>query len=128
MVTKYIDIDGKWGVLINYDFNMLDWDDIAAVLHSFGMNDKNIRKAIRILSAPNTGMAVSNGDIRMTAIYIANSTSNAQFWSTVVHELKHAADAIIDYYGEPLDGESSAYTIGYLMQRVVEEIAVPCKE
>jgi hypothetical protein len=63
----------------------------------------------------------------MTAIYVGKSTSRAQFWSTVVHELKHAADAIIEYYGEPLDGESSAYTIGYLMQRVVEEIAIPCK-
>lgn len=37
MVTSYIDIDGKWGVLISYDFDMLDWDDISAVLKTFGL-------------------------------------------------------------------------------------------
>ena len=51
----------------------------------------------------------------------------AQFLNSVAHELKHAADAIIDYYCEPLDVESSAYTIGYLMQMVVDKIAIPCK-
>ena len=127
MVTSYIDIDGKWGVLISYDFDMLDWDDISAVLKTFGLNERKIQRAIRVLSTPNSGLTVSNDDICMTAIYIGKSTSRSQFWNSVAHELKHAADAIIDYYGEPLDGESSAYTIGYLMQRVVEEIAIPCK-
>lgn len=127
MVTSYIDIDGKWGVLISYDFDMLDWDDIAGVLKTFGLNERKIQRAIRVLSTPNSGLSVSNDDIHMTAIYIGKSTSTAQFWNSVAHELKHAADAIIDYYGKPLDGESSAYTIGYLMQRVVEEIAIPCK-
>ena len=127
MVTSYIDIDGKWGVLISYDFDMLDWDDISSVLYSFGLNERKIQRAIRVLSTPNSGLSVSNDDIRMTAIYIGKSTSTAQFWNYVAHELKHASDAIIDYYGEPLNGESSAYTIGYLMQRVVEDIAIPCK-
>mgnify|MGYP003421518675 CR=1 FL=1 len=127
MVTSYIDIDGKWGVLISYDFDMLDWDAISAVRRPFGLDDRMIHRALRVLSTPNSGLSVSNDDIRMTAIYIGKSTSTAQFWNSVAHELKHAADAIIDYYGEPLDGESSAYTIGYLMQRVVEEIAIPCK-
>ena len=73
MVTSYIDIDGKWGVLISYDFDMLDWDDIAAVLQSFGLNERKIQRAIRVLSTPNSGLAVSNDDIRMTAIYIGKS-------------------------------------------------------
>lgn len=128
MVTKYIDVDGKWGVLVNYDFDMRDWDDIAAVLYSFGMSQRGINKSIRILSAPNTGMAISNDDLRMTSIYISHTTSNSEFWSTVNHELLHTEQAILDYYGESWDGEPPAYLAGYLLRRVVEEVAEPCME
>lgn len=126
MVTKYVDIDGKWGVLINWDFDESDWDDISALLFSFGMNRRGINRSLHILSTHNSGMAISNDDLRMTSIYIGKASSTAQWWSTLVHELKHCVDAIIDYYGETLAGEPSAYTIGYLMLRVVQEIAEPC--
>lgn len=128
MITKYLEVgDGDWGVLVNYDFDMLDYDDIAAVLHSFGMNERNIQKSLRILSAPNTGMAISNNDLRMTAIYIGNATSPSEFWSTVNHELYHATVAIIDYYGEPYDEEPAAYLQGELMKMATKEIGKPCK-
>lgn len=127
MITTHIDIDNnKWGILFCYNFDMLDWDDMAALMAALGMGDGDINKSIRILSQPNTGMAVSNDDLRMTLIFVSDATSNAQFWSTVAHELKHAQDAIIEYYGKSLNGEPAAYTMGYLMQRVVEEIAEPC--
>ena len=126
MVTKYVDIDGKWGVLINYNYDETDYIDIEAVLRSFGMSYRNIDMSLKILSTFNSGMAISSDDLRMTSIYISKATSNAQWWSTCVHELKHCSDAIISYYGEELDGEPSAYTIGYLMLRVVQEIAEPC--
>ena len=128
MITKYLEVgDGDWGVLVNYDLDMLDYDDIAAVLHSFGMNERNIQKTLRILSAPNTGMAISNNDLRMTAIYIGNATSPSEFWSTVNHELYHATVAIIDYYGEPYDEEPAAYLQGELMKMATKEIGEPCK-
>ena len=127
MINKYIDIDGYWGILLFCDFDMLDWDNMDAVMRSFGMKRKDINRAIRILSIPNTGMTISNDDFKMSAVFIGDTTSNSQFWNTVIHELKHCQDAILKYYGERLDGEPSAYTMGYLIQRVVEEIATPCK-
>lgn len=128
MITEYLEVgNNDWGILINYDFDMLDWDDISALLHSFGMSERNIQKSLRILSAPNTGMAVSNTDLRMTSIYIGHATSPEQFWSTVNHELYHATTAIIDYYGEPYDQEPAAYLHGELMRLTVEAIGEPCK-
>ena len=128
MVTKYLEVgDNDWGVLVNYDFDMLDYDDIAALLHSFGMNERNIRKAMRVLSVPNTGMAISNNDLRMTSIYIGKATSPSQFWDTLNHELYHANVAIIDYYGEPYDKEPAAHLQGELMRLAVKAIGEPCK-
>lgn len=127
MVTKYLKVgEDDWGVLVNYDFDMLDWDSIAATLHSFGMNQRAINHAIRVLSTPNSGMAVSNEDLRMTSIYIGAATSPSQFWNTLNHELYHATIAIIDYYGEPYNQEPAAYLHGELTRLVVEAIGEPC--
>lgn len=126
MVTKYIDVDGYWGILVNYDFDKYDMDDIAAVLYSFGLSNNKIDYALDVLSQYNTGMAISSPSLRMTSIYISKSSSSSQFWSTINHELLHAEQAILDYYGEDWDGEPPAYLAGYLLQRVVEEIAEPC--
>ena len=127
MITKYLEVgDGDWGILLNYNFDETDYDDIYAALYSFGMNDKNIRKSLQILSAPNTGMTISNDALRMTSIYIGKQTSIGEFWSTINHELYHATTAIIDYYGEPYDQEPAAYLQGELMRLVVEEIGEPC--
>lgn len=126
MVTKYIDVDGYWGILVNYDFDKYDMDDIAAVLYSFGLSNNKIDYALDVLSQYNTGMAISSPSLRMTSIYISKSSSSSQFWSTINHELLHAEQAILDYYGEDCDGEPPAYLAGYLLQRVVEEVAEPC--
>ena len=127
MKTEYIDVDGKWGIVIVLDFDTeREWLELDAIMNSFGMRKRNIEKALNVLSTYNSGMAVSRDDIRMSCVFIAHTTSKSQFWNTVSHELNHVATAIIDYYGEPYDSEGTAYLHGYLLQRVVEEIAMPC--
>lgn len=128
MKTEYIDIDGKWGVIVNYDFDESDAEEMEAIMDSFGMGRRNIRRAMRILMTHNSGMAVSRDDLRMSAVFIGQPTSRGQFWNTISHELRHVSTAIIDYYGEPYDGEPAAYLEGYLLQKVVEGIAEPCRE
>ena len=128
MTTKYIDVDdGKWGIIVLFDFNEDDNDDMSAIMRSFGMREKNVKRALHILSCYDTGMTVSQDDLRMSALFIGKASSRSQWWNTLNHELLHVGTAIIDYYGEEYDGEPAAYLQGYLMQKVVEEIAVPCR-
>jgi hypothetical protein len=126
MESAYLDIDSRWGVIVCYDYDALDYDDIWAICKTFGMSDKNIRKALSILSAYNTGMTVSNPDIRMSVIFVSSATSPSEWWNTAVHELKHTADAIIRYYGVDWDGEDAAYLTGYLTKQLVEKVSEPC--
>lgn len=124
MTTKYIDVrNDKWGILLCYDYCIMDYDDIWAICRSFGMCDCKIRKSLRILSAPNTGMTISNSDLRMSVVFISDATSNAEWWDSVEHELIHVEQAILDYYGESWNGEPPAYLAGYLLKRVIEEIS-----
>ena len=126
MESAYLDVDSRWGVLVCYNYDTLDYDDIWAICKSFGMSDRNINKALCILSSYNTGMTVSNPDIRMSAIFISKATSPSEWYSTAIHELKHSADAIIRYYDVDWDGEDAAYLTGYLTRQLVEKVSEPC--
>ena len=59
-------------------------------------------------------------------ILLNNATSASEFWSTVIHEIKHVADAIISYYGVNWDGEDAAYLTGYIVKQLVERVGEPC--
>lgn len=127
MKTKYIDVDGYWGIVIVYDFDVRkDWYELEATMDSFGMDERKIQKSMKILSQKNTGMAISRDDLRMSAIYLADTTSTDEFWSTAIHECKHVADAIIDYYGVVWDSEDAAYLTGYLTKEMVLLLGEPC--
>lgn len=124
METAYVDVgNNKWGVLFLYNFDMRNWDEMAAIMVSFGMSDSGVKEAIRALSSYNSGMAISNDKLRMSVVFIGKSTSESQFLNTLVHEIKHVTDAIIDYYGEEQTGESAAHLDGHLMQMFFEEAA-----
>lgn len=126
METKYIDVDGRWGVIVCYNYDEEDKQDMWSIMRSFNMTSQSANRAINILSNYNTGMAVSNDDIRMSAIFISKATSPSEWWSTCLHEIRHAAQAIIEYYGADW-GEDDAYLTGFLTKQVVEKIGEPCR-
>lgn len=127
METAYIDVDGKWGIVVVYGYDVdYEADDLWAIMRSFGMNKRNANRALNILSSYNTGMSISNDDLRMSAIFISKATSNSEWWSTCLHEIRHAAQSIIEYYGADW-GEDDAYLTGFLTKQVVEKIAEPCR-
>ena len=126
MKNEYIDIPKeKWGILFIYDFDENDENDLYAIMRSFNVSERNTNKSLKILSTYNSGMAISNFDLRMSAMFIGKPSSSAQFWNSVVHETSHVASAIVEYYGEPCDGEAIAYLQGYIFQCIVEQVAEP---
>lgn len=126
MKTAYIDVDGYWGVVVNYDYDLMDFDDLWAIMRSFGLNDRSSKRALQVLSSYNTGMAVSQDDLRMSAVFISKATTLSEWWSTAIHEIKHVADAIISHYGVDWDGEDAAYLTGYMVKQLVEKVGEPC--
>ena len=122
MKTEYIDVDGYWGIVVLYDYDERDNEELLEIMQSFGMDLRNAYKSLHILSSPNTGMAISNSTLRMSAMFISETTSTSEFLNSIVHETAHIASSIVEYYGKPCAGEDFAYLSGYLFQRIVEEI------
>jgi hypothetical protein len=124
MKKVYIEIpEEKWGCLLVWDFDVLDYDDIWSICKSFGMSDRNIKRSLQILSTYNSGMTVSSDDLRMSAMFIGRATSKGQFLNTIVHETAHTASAITTFYNKSCSGEDFAYLSGYIFQKIMEEIA-----
>lgn len=129
MKTEYIDIVGKWGIVVYYDIRPFDEYDIRSDMMAFGVNGQTIEKAVNLLLyEKNKGYSVSSFNRKMTLVFIGKATGEDQWWDTLGHELlDHCQKAIVDYYDVPYVSEDSAWLTGYLMRKVVQQIAVPCK-
>ena len=128
MNTAYIDVDGRWGVVLCYDLMRMDEWGMRRSMMSFGMRGSHIDDAVDVLlGGENTGMCVSADDIKMSLVFIGDATSDDQWWDTVSHELYHAATAICGYYGVRPGSEGFAWTMGYLMRKAVQLFGM-CEE
>ena len=129
MTTRYLDIKGKWGVVVCYNLQRKDARKMRALMESVGMPDNVIDRALRLLLYhENNGMCIGNNALRMSLVFVGEATSEEQWWDTMAHEvLDHVKYAICMYYGVKFGGEDSAWLTGYLMRLIVQQIAPPCQ-
>lgn len=128
MKSEYIDVKGKWGIVVCYDLMRKDVREMRALMEAVGLEDNEADEALRmLLYKKNTGMCITNMDLNMSLVFVSEADSEDQWWDTMAHEvLDHAKVAILDYYHVSLRGEDSAWLTGYLMRKVVQLIAPPC--
>ena len=123
MKTHYIEIPkDRWGIIFIYDFDILDADEMAAIMDSFGLSESKIRHAMKVLFGENTGMTISRTDLRMSVIFVGKASSMEQFADTCAHEALHATNAILDYYGIPCDNEDESWTLGYIVRQMAHAV------
>lgn len=118
MKKRYIDIDGYWGIVFCYDFDFLDVDEMGAIMNSFGVSDKEISMAIRILLGINTGMTISRHDLTMSVVFVSESSSLEQFMDSISHEIDHVQESILEHYMIPQGSEDGAWLQGYIMRKM----------
>lgn len=128
MKSEYIDVKGKWGIVVCYDLMRKDVRKMRALMEAVGLGDEEIDGYLRLLLYhKNKGLCITNMELKMSLVFVGEAESEDQWWDTIAHEiLDHAKVAILDYYNVSLRGEDSAWLTGYLMRKVVQLIAPPC--
>lgn len=112
-----IDIQGKWLLFVFTSNNhLLDY------LEKINCSEKDIKNAIRVSKSINSGFTFTNPTYKTTIMYISKASSRAQWFNTLVHELKHVQSHICSYYNIDEKGEEAAYLIRYLMQKIIKYI------
>lgn len=112
-----IDIQKKWLLFVFTGNNHL-----LKYLNKIDCSSYDIRKAIRITKSINSGFTFTNPEYKTTIMYISRASSRAQWFNTLVHELKHVQTHICSYYNVSEKGEEAAYLIGYLMYKIMKYI------
>lgn len=125
MIKQYIGLgDKNWGVLVYYNVDEDGIDDVLYALSELDCPESDINKARDLLlNKYNVGLTFSNDEYKMSVVCIGKADSREEFFNTLVHEAKHVQSHICNYYGIEEDGESAAYLIGHIVQRMYRYIS-----
>lgn len=113
MRIRYLKVgDNDWGILLCWDYDSRDYDDMYVIMDNFGLEEKEIAESIKILSKPNTGMTVPDFSNQMSVVFISKTTSEDEWLNTLFHELKHVVEHISMFYRVDPQSEPAAYLQG----------------
>ena len=113
MKTEYFNIgDDDWGIVLCYDYDLLDYDRIWSIIRATGVSDEKAQYAMSVLSLPDTGMTLTSFSDMMSFLFVSRSSSDEQWFDTLIHELKHVVEHISEFYRVDPKSEPAAYLQG----------------
>lgn len=102
-----------WWVMVYYDVRTPEeLKKVRGSLMASGYPPKQIDNAIENISGWNSGYTLSDFSRRTSIIVIGKATDASQMFDSIVHEMKHLAEHICEYYGVNPRKELSAYLQG----------------
>lgn len=105
--------DRDWWVMVYYDVRTPDdLRKVEGALMASGCPDNSISEAIDNLRGWNRGYTFTNFNAKASVMVMSKATSPEQMFDSIVHELKHLAEHIGEYYGVDSTSELSAYLQG----------------
>lgn len=102
-----------WWVMVYYDVRTSeDMRKVEGALMASGCPSDSITEAIDNLKGWNRGYTFTNLKTQTSIMVIGKATSPEQMFDSIVHEMKHLAEHIGEYYNVDPKGELSAYLQG----------------
>lgn len=110
----------NWVIYAYYSVGSYYVDEIMNKLISIGCQERQLRKAYRNLSSGklDTGLTYSNKYKRKSVIVIGNASTGAEFFNSLLHEMRHLEEHIADADNIEPYGEAVAYLIGDLSKEM----------
>ena len=102
-----------WWVMVYYDVRTSeDMRKVEGALMASGCPSNSIAEAIDNLKGWNRGYTFTNLKTKTSIMVIGKATIPEQMFDSIVHEMKHLAEHIGEYYNVDPKGELSAYLQG----------------
>lgn len=103
----------KWWVMVYYDVRTPeDLRKVEGALMASGYSPEKIKMAIENISGWNGGYTLTDFNNHTSIIVIGKTTSAEEMFDSIVHEMKHLAEHVGEYYGVDSREELSAYLQG----------------
>ena len=102
-----------WWVMVYYDVRTpSDMQKVEGALVASGCPYDNVMEAMTNLDGWNRGYTFTDFDQRVSILIIGKADSAEQMFDSNVHEMKHLAEHVGEYYGVDSREELSAYLQG----------------
>lgn len=120
MIKQYINIDNYWKVVVYYNINYNLFDYIVKDLNKLNTNTKTI---INIYKNMSTGKAkavtISNIKHKRSVVLFNTHKSFSDYINSIIHEAEHIKQAMLRAYNVDDEGEAPAYTIGFIVMKML---------
>ena len=66
------------------------------------------------------GVTITNEDYKVSIVLLNTHKDKYDYLDTIVHEAEHVKQAMLNWYNIDDSGEPPAYTIGYLVKKMIQ--------
>ena len=125
MIKKIFNIDNKWKVIVYYniDYNLFDY--IADDIYKLKMSDRLVNRVYKMLKSGRAKAVTISSPVKKCSVVAFNPTnSKYDLINSIAHEAVHVMEAILNYYNIDVSGEPPAYTLGHLVQIMLQPLAL----
>jgi len=125
MIKKVFNIDNKWKVIVYYniDYNLFSY--IADDIYNLGMSNKLVNRVYKMMKSGRAKAVTISSPVKKCSIVGFNpAKSDYDLINSIAHEAVHVMEAMLNYYNVNVEGEPPAYTIGHLVQIMLQPLAL----
>ena len=125
MIKKVFNINNKWKVIVYYniDYNLFDY--IADDIYNLKMNDRLINRVYKMMKSGRAKAVTISSPVKKCSIVAFNpTTSKYDLINSIAHEAVHVMEDMLDYYNIDITGEPPAYTLGHLVQIMMQPLSL----
>ena len=120
MIKQTIDVNGYWKIIVYYNVNYNLFDYIVDDLKAISSPVEEIDRVYYNMTHAAKAVTISSSK-RKTSVVLFNIHKNKyDYINSIVHEAEHVKQAMLDYYDVEDAGEPPAYTVGYLVMKMLD--------
>lgn len=121
MIREVILVEDYWKIIVYYniDYNLFNY--IAKDFYSIGTSYKTVNRIYKIMKSYKAkGVTLSNKDKHISVVAFNKHKKRLDYINSIVHEAEHVKQAMLKAYKVDDKGEPPAYTIGFIVMKMLE--------
>ena len=119
MIKQTIDIESYWKVIVYYNVDYNFFNDIVLELKAIGSPVEKIDDIYYNLKTKAKAVTCSNIKKHISIVLFNNHKNNYDYINSIVHEAEHIKQHMLKAYNVIDKGEAPAYTVGYIVMRML---------
>ena len=123
MTKQQIKVESYWEVYVYYDIDYTSFHYIYDDLRQLGATNNVISKIYNNMTKGKAkAVTYSNDNLHKSIVLFNKHSSMLDYVNSVVHEAEHVKQSMLKAYNVKDEGEDPAYTIGYLVSKMLKVI------